>query len=142
VALLRPRRRPTDIELTIASQRVFRPFHNQSTVDQPARRPLGSPCNLAALLLYPLTPEVSVRRVLREQLGILHRRLLTIVRDDDVCRRLMTIRDRSTGLDNDTLHFDQVNCRAENRPAGGIDDVLFPAATLPLVKLDQAPPVI
>jgi transposase len=29
--------------------------------------------------------------VLREQLGILHRRLLTIVRDDDVCRRLMTV---------------------------------------------------
>jgi transposase len=32
-----------------------------------------------------------VRRVVREQLGILHRRLLAIVRDDDVCRRLMTI---------------------------------------------------
>jgi hypothetical protein len=28
-----------------------------------------------------------VRRVIREQLGILHRRLLAIVRDDDVCRR-------------------------------------------------------
>jgi transposase len=36
-------------------------------------------------------PLLIVRRVLREQLGILHRRLLTIVRDDDVCRRLMTI---------------------------------------------------
>jgi transposase len=34
---------------------------------------------------------VAVRRVIREQLGILHRRLLAIVRDDDVCRRLMTI---------------------------------------------------
>src|SRR5690349_24955371 len=32
-----------------------------------------------------------VRRVLREQLGILHRRLLAVVRDDDVCRRLMTV---------------------------------------------------
>jgi transposase len=32
-----------------------------------------------------------VRRVVREQLGILHRRLVAIVRDDDVCRRLMTI---------------------------------------------------
>ncbi len=31
-----------------------------------------------------------VRRVLREQLGVLHRRLLAIVRDDDVCRLLMT----------------------------------------------------
>jgi len=32
-----------------------------------------------------------VRRVVREQLAILHRRVLAIVRDDDVCRRLMTI---------------------------------------------------
>ena len=32
-----------------------------------------------------------VRRVLREQIGILHRRLLAVVRDDEVCRRLMTI---------------------------------------------------
>ena len=29
--------------------------------------------------------------MLREQLGILHRRLLAIVRDDDVCRRLMMV---------------------------------------------------
>ena len=29
--------------------------------------------------------------MLREQLGILHRRLLAIVRDDAVCRRLMTV---------------------------------------------------
>src|ERR1700690_473486 len=35
-------------------------------------------------------PMLVVRRVLREQIGILHRRLLAIVRDDDVCRRLMT----------------------------------------------------
>ena len=41
-----------------------------------------------AVLVEPL---LIVRRVLREQIGILHRRLLTIVRDDDVCRRLMTI---------------------------------------------------
>ena len=41
-----------------------------------------------AMLIEPL---LVVRRVLREQLGILHRRLLTIVRDDDVCRRLMTV---------------------------------------------------
>jgi transposase len=32
-----------------------------------------------------------VRRVLREQIYILHRRLLAVVREDDVCRRLMTI---------------------------------------------------
>src|SRR5205085_4335070 len=35
-------------------------------------------------------PLLVVRRVLREQLGILQRRLLAIVRDDEVCRRLMT----------------------------------------------------
>ena len=37
-----------------------------------------------AVLVEPL---LLVRRVVREQLGILHRRLLAIVRDDDVCRR-------------------------------------------------------
>src|SRR5438034_6126761 len=36
-------------------------------------------------------PMLIVRRVLREQIAILHRRLLAIVRDDDVCRRLMTV---------------------------------------------------
>ena len=36
-------------------------------------------------------PLLIVRRVLREQFGILHRRLLAIVRDDEVCRRLMTV---------------------------------------------------
>ena len=41
-----------------------------------------------AILIEPL---LIVRRVLREQIGILHRRLLVIVRDDDVCRRLMTV---------------------------------------------------
>jgi transposase len=41
-----------------------------------------------AVLVEPL---LVVRRVVREQIGILHRRLLAIVRDDDVCRRLMTI---------------------------------------------------
>jgi transposase len=40
-----------------------------------------------AVLVEPL---LIVRRVLREQIGILHRRLLAVVRDDDVCRRLMT----------------------------------------------------
>jgi transposase len=36
-------------------------------------------------------PMLVVRRALREQIVILHRRLLAIVRDDEVCRRLMTI---------------------------------------------------
>ena len=35
-------------------------------------------------------PMLIVRRTLREQTVILHRRLLAIVRDDEVCRRLMT----------------------------------------------------
>src|SRR6266571_2170117 len=41
-----------------------------------------------AVLVEPL---LVVRRVLREQVSMLHRRLLAIVRDDDVCRRLMTV---------------------------------------------------
>jgi transposase len=41
-----------------------------------------------AILVEPL---LIVRRVLREQIGILHRRLLAVVRDDEVCRRLMTV---------------------------------------------------
>ena len=36
-------------------------------------------------------PLLVVRRVLREQIAVLHRRLLAIVKDDEVCRRLMTI---------------------------------------------------
>jgi transposase len=40
-----------------------------------------------AILVEPL---LVVRRVLRQQIGMLHRRLLAVVRDDDVCRRLMT----------------------------------------------------
>ena len=43
--------------------------------------------DLAALV----DPLLVVRRVLRQQLGILHRRLLAVVRDDEVCRRLMTV---------------------------------------------------
>ena len=37
-----------------------------------------------AVLVEPL---LIVRRTLREQIVILHRRLLAIVRDDEVCRR-------------------------------------------------------
>src|SRR5271154_5030724 len=46
--------------------------------------------NLADLaeLVEPL---LTVRRTLRERIGILHRRLLALVRNDDVCRRLMTV---------------------------------------------------
>jgi transposase len=41
-----------------------------------------------AVLVEPL---LVVRRVLREQIAVLHRRLLAIVKDDAVCRRLMTV---------------------------------------------------
>jgi transposase len=41
-----------------------------------------------AVLVEPL---LVVRRALREQIAVMHRRLLTIVRDDEVCRRLMTV---------------------------------------------------
>src|SRR3974390_3539734 len=40
-----------------------------------------------AVLVEPL---LIVRRVLREQIGVLHRRLLAVVRNDEVCRHLMT----------------------------------------------------
>jgi transposase len=40
-----------------------------------------------AMIIEPL---LIARRVLREQLGVLHRQLLEIVRHDEVCRRLMT----------------------------------------------------
>jgi transposase len=40
-----------------------------------------------AILVEPL---LIVRQALREQIVILHRRLLAIVQDDVVCRRLMT----------------------------------------------------
>src|SRR5262245_25811592 len=43
--------------------------------------------DLAALV----EPLLIVRRVLREQIVILHRRLLAVVRDDEVCRRLMSV---------------------------------------------------
>src|SRR5476651_1032922 len=41
-----------------------------------------------AVLVEPL---LIVRRALREQIGVLHGRLLAIVCTDDVCRRLMTV---------------------------------------------------
>jgi transposase len=42
-------------------------------------------------LVVLVEPLLVVRRVLREQIGVLHRRLLAVVRNDDVCRRLMTV---------------------------------------------------
>jgi transposase len=51
-------------------------------------RELVEPLPDLAELVEPL---LIVRRALREQIGILHGRLLAIVRNDDVCRRLMTV---------------------------------------------------
>jgi transposase len=42
-------------------------------------------------LVTLVQPLLVVRRVLREQISILHRRVLAVVRDDEVCRRLMTV---------------------------------------------------
>jgi transposase len=47
----------------------------------------SQPMVAAAILVEPL---LIVRRALREQIGVLHRRLLAVVREDEVCRRLMT----------------------------------------------------
>jgi len=41
-------------------------------------------------LVMLVDPLLVVRRTLREQIIILHRRLLAIVRDDEVCWRLIT----------------------------------------------------
>jgi len=41
-------------------------------------------------LVALVEPLLVVRRVLREQISILHRRVLAAVRNDEVCRRLMT----------------------------------------------------
>jgi transposase len=42
-------------------------------------------------LMLLVDPLLVVRRVLREQINILHRRVLAVVRDDEVCQRLMTV---------------------------------------------------
>ena len=42
-------------------------------------------------LVTLVEPLLIVRRTLREQIDVLYRRLLAIVRDDEVCRRLMTV---------------------------------------------------
>jgi transposase len=42
-------------------------------------------------LVVLIEPLLIVRRMLHEQIDILHRRLRAVVRNDDVCRRLMTI---------------------------------------------------
>src|SRR5579872_2110990 len=75
---LRATLRNFGLKVGIAGQAKFEARIKELVVDLP---------DLAALI----EPLLVVRRVLREQIDILHRRLLAIVRDDDVCRRLMTV---------------------------------------------------
>jgi transposase len=49
-------------------------------------------------LAVQVEPMLVVRRALREQIVILHRRLLAIVRNDEVCQRLMTTPGLGGGL--------------------------------------------
>jgi transposase len=52
----------------------------------------GSRPNSLMRVSYLAVPTMLVvRRVLREQLDLLHHRLLAVVRDDAICRRLMTV---------------------------------------------------
>ena len=51
------------------------------------RELVGDIPDLASLV----EPLLVVRRVLHEQIAVLHHRLLAIVKDDEVCRRLMTV---------------------------------------------------
>src|SRR5271163_2941983 len=58
-------------------------------------------------------PMLIVRRVLREQIVILHRRLLAIVRDDEVCRRGQSVHDLVP--DASFAWFSSANCAPRNR---------------------------
>ena len=60
--------------------------------EQPSsRRASGSWSRSFPIWRFWLNHFLIVRRTLREQLGILHRHLLDLARDDEVCRRLMTV---------------------------------------------------
>jgi transposase len=63
-----------------------------------------------AVLVEPL---LVVRRALREQIAVLHRRLLALVRDDEVCRRLMTI--PGVGPSTEETMSQQVRARGNDR---------------------------
>jgi len=55
--------------------------------------PLTPRASLKKMLTTERAPEpfLLVRRVLRDQIAVLHRLLLALVKDDEVCRRLMTV---------------------------------------------------
>src|SRR5262249_33600485 len=79
--------------------------------------------DLAALV----EPLLIVRRVLRERLGILHRRVLAVVRDDDVCRRLMTIPGVGPVVARTYRVTVDVPARVRDSKAGGAGVELAPA---------------
>jgi transposase len=60
-------------------------------------------------------PMLIVRRVLREQIAILRRRLLAVVRDDEVCRRGQSVHDLVP--DASFAWFSSANCAPRNRAA-------------------------
>jgi len=82
---------------------VYRPLHVKTLRRQNLRLPDAS--EIAAVegtlikglienlpdLAVLVEPLLVVRRAIPEHLGILHRRLLAVVRDDDACRRLTTV---------------------------------------------------
>jgi transposase len=66
-----------------------------------------------AVLVEPL---LVVRRTLRAQIAVLHRRLQAFVRDDDVCRRLM----RSGGSANLSCHGRCARCFRKSKSVGAV----------------------
>jgi transposase IS116/IS110/IS902 family protein len=86
-------------------------------------------------------PLLIVRRTLREQIGILHRRLLAIVRDDDVCRRLMTVPGVSPVVALTYRATVDVPARFRNSKAVGADGLLSFGQCRQLFSLSHVPPV-
>jgi len=76
-----------------------------------------------AVLVEPL---LMVRRVLREQFSILHRRLLAIVRDDEVCRRL-------SDLCRDAAHAGGVAGAAETKADNSSEGLARALSQPPLI---------
>ena len=65
-------------------------------------------------------PLLIVRRVLREQIVILHRRLLAIVRDDEVCRRLIITLVGPVAALTDRATVDVPACFRKSKAVGAV----------------------
>src|SRR5260370_538153 len=74
-----------------------------------------------------IEPLLIVRRAIREQIGVLHRRVLAVVRDDDVCRRLMTVPGGGPVVALTYRVTVDVPARFKNSKAGGTGFGLTPA---------------